>query len=87
MCVGRHGCNCRVKNLVVLSLLKSHITQLPKEIGLLTRLRMLDLSNCFKFEAIPPNVISNLVALEELYMEIVLFNGRLKDSIMLVLLS
>jgi hypothetical protein len=41
---------------------------LPREIGLLSRLRLLDLSNCSKLEVIPPNVLSSLVALEELYM-------------------
>jgi Leucine-rich repeat (LRR) protein len=68
MCVGGHCCNWRAKSLVVLSLLKSHISQLPREIGLLTCLRLLDLSNCSKLEVIPPNVLSSLVALEELYM-------------------
>ncbi|KAL5756997.1 hypothetical protein ACOSQ2_021743 [Xanthoceras sorbifolium] len=40
--------------------------QLPKEIGQLTRLRFLDLRNC-SF-VIPPNTISKLTQLEELYM-------------------
>uniref|UniRef100_A0A2N9IHJ5 AAA+ ATPase domain-containing protein n=1 Tax=Fagus sylvatica TaxID=28930 RepID=A0A2N9IHJ5_FAGSY len=40
---------------------------LPSEIGLLTRLRMLDLSNCTKLEVIPSNVLSRLIQLEELY--------------------
>ncbi|XP_030957694.1 disease resistance protein At4g27190-like [Quercus lobata] len=56
-----------LKNLDILSLLSSKFTQLPKEIGLLTRLRLLDLSNCTKLEVIPPNVLSRLVQLEELY--------------------
>ncbi|KAB9241440.1 hypothetical protein FH972_027012 [Carpinus fangiana] len=38
------------------------------EIGLLTHLRLLNLSNCSKLEVIPPNVLSSLVELEELYM-------------------
>jgi len=57
-----------LKNLAILSLLHSHISQLPREIGMLTRLRLLDLSHCSKLEVIPPNVLSSLVALEELYM-------------------
>ncbi|KAF5463488.1 hypothetical protein F2P56_019398 [Juglans regia] len=57
-----------LKNLVVLSLLYSQISKLPREIGSLVRLRMLDLSKCYKLEMIPPNVISSLVKLEELYM-------------------
>jgi Leucine-rich repeat (LRR) protein len=58
----------KLKNLVVLSLLGSQISKLPKEIGFLSHLRLLDLSNCSKLEVIPPNVLSSLVALEELYM-------------------
>jgi len=57
-----------LKNLAILTFLQSHISQLPREIGLLTRLRLLDLSDCSKLEVIPPNVLSSLVALEELYM-------------------
>jgi Leucine-rich repeat (LRR) protein len=57
-----------LKNLVVLSLFKSHILQLPREIGLLTCLQLLDLSHCSKLEVIPPNALSSLVALKELYM-------------------
>jgi Leucine-rich repeat (LRR) protein len=57
-----------LKNLAILSLIHSHISQLPREIGFLTRLRPLDLSHCSKLEVIPPNVLSSLVALEELYM-------------------
>ncbi|XP_059438766.1 probable disease resistance protein At4g27220 [Corylus avellana] len=57
-----------LKNLVILSLLGSHISKLPRELGLLTHLRLLDLSDCSKLKVIPPNVLSSLVELEELYM-------------------
>ncbi|XP_059441636.1 disease resistance protein At4g27190-like [Corylus avellana] len=57
-----------LRNLVVLSLFSSNLSQLPREIGLLTHLRLLDLSNCSKLEVVPPNVLSSLVELEELYM-------------------
>jgi hypothetical protein len=57
-----------LENLVVLSLNHSEISKLPREIGLLSRLRLLDLSNCSKLEVIPPNILSRLVKLEELYM-------------------
>ncbi|XP_062144896.1 probable disease resistance protein At4g27220 [Alnus glutinosa] len=57
-----------LKNLVILSLMDSKFSHLPREIGLLTHLQLLDLNNCSKLEVIPPNVISSLVALEELYM-------------------
>ncbi|XP_042983818.1 disease resistance protein At4g27190-like [Carya illinoinensis] len=58
----------KLKNLVILSLLRSDISKLPKEIASLVHLRLLDLSNCSKLEMILPNVISSLVKLEELYM-------------------
>ncbi|KAG6708292.1 hypothetical protein I3842_06G073900 [Carya illinoinensis] len=58
-----------LKNLVILSFLYSKISKLPSEIGSLVRLRLLDLSNCSELKLIPPNVISSLVKLEELYME------------------
>ncbi|KAG6646087.1 hypothetical protein CIPAW_08G169000 [Carya illinoinensis] len=46
-----------LKTLLILSLAHSDISNLPREIGSLTRLRV-----------IPPNVLSSLVDLEELYM-------------------
>uniref|UniRef100_A0A2N9HTF9 NB-ARC domain-containing protein n=1 Tax=Fagus sylvatica TaxID=28930 RepID=A0A2N9HTF9_FAGSY len=55
-----------MKNLEILSLLRSEFKQLPREIGHLTRLRLLDLSNCTKLEVIPPNILSQLIQLEEL---------------------
>ncbi|KAG2702062.1 hypothetical protein I3760_06G073500 [Carya illinoinensis] len=58
----------KLKNLIILSLLHSDISKLPREIGSLVHLRLLDLSNCSKLEMIPPNVISSLVKLEELYL-------------------
>ncbi|XP_041016217.1 disease resistance protein At4g27190-like, partial [Juglans microcarpa x Juglans regia] len=57
-----------LKNLLTLTLCHSDISTLPREIGSLVRLRLLDLSNCSKLEMIPPNVISSLVKLGELYM-------------------
>ncbi|KAG6646173.1 uncharacterized protein LOC122318860 isoform X2 [Carya illinoinensis] len=62
-----HGIG-ELKNLVILSLARSDISNLLREIGSLTRLRLLDLSNCSKLRVIPPNVLSSLVNLEELYM-------------------
>ena len=46
------------------------MTELPREIGLFTHLRLLDLRNCTKLEVIPPNVLSGLIQLEELYVSI-----------------
>ncbi|KAH9753067.1 Disease resistance protein [Citrus sinensis] len=58
----------QLKKLEILSLADSDIKQLPLEIGRLTRLQLLDLSNCWSLELIPPNVISKLSGLEELFM-------------------
>ncbi|KAJ7973523.1 Disease resistance protein [Quillaja saponaria] len=58
-----------LKSLKVLSLSHTDIELLPREIGQLTCLCLLDLSNCSKLDVIVPNVLSNLTRLEELYME------------------
>ncbi|XP_042990748.1 uncharacterized protein LOC122317791 isoform X3 [Carya illinoinensis] len=63
-----HGIG-KLETLVILSLAGSDISNLPREIQSLTRLRLLDLSNCYKLRVIPPNVLSSLVNLEELYMQ------------------
>ncbi|KAL6132129.1 hypothetical protein ACLB2K_070500 [Fragaria x ananassa] len=55
-------------NLNILSLLYSKFKQLPKEIGQLTRLQLLDLTGCSQLEVISPDVISKLKRLEELRM-------------------
>ncbi|KAF5463494.1 hypothetical protein F2P56_019401, partial [Juglans regia] len=57
-----------LKTLVILSLARSDISNLPGEIGSLTGLRLLDLTDCSKLKVIPPDVLSSLVKLEELYM-------------------
>jgi hypothetical protein len=54
-----------LKNLKALTLSLSNIKQLPKEIGQLTHLQLLDFENCFQLRVIPPNVLSNL---KRLYM-------------------
>ncbi|XP_075657223.1 uncharacterized protein LOC142627287 [Castanea sativa] len=56
-----------LRNLEILSLLHSNVKQLPEETGLLTHLRILDLRNCTELKVIPPNVLSCLIQLEELY--------------------
>ncbi|CAL5406316.1 unnamed protein product [Camellia sinensis] len=55
----------RLKNLEILSL--HGIEKLAPEIRELTGLRLLDLENCTNLRVIPPNVISKLTQLEELY--------------------
>ncbi|GLT60014.1 hypothetical protein SLA2020_328040 [Shorea laevis] len=57
-----------LKNLEILSLLLCHFEELPGEIGQLTRLKLLDLSNCAKLKIIPPCVLANMSRLEELYL-------------------
>ncbi|KAI9168755.1 hypothetical protein LWI28_001541 [Acer negundo] len=54
-------------NLEIL-VLSSNIELLPKEIGQLTRLKVLKLSNCYDLKVIPPPYISRLIQLEELYL-------------------
>ncbi|XP_054780668.1 uncharacterized protein LOC129288205 isoform X2 [Prosopis cineraria] len=56
-----------LKNLEILSFIRSSMEEFPSEIGQLTHLRMLDLSGS-GIEVIPPNVVSKLTTLEELYM-------------------
>ncbi|XP_052297103.1 disease resistance protein RPS2-like [Citrus sinensis] len=58
----------KLKNLEVLSFFMSDIMQLPEELGQLNKLRLLDLTNCFRLKVIAPNLISSLTRLEELYM-------------------
>ncbi|RHN78626.1 putative P-loop containing nucleoside triphosphate hydrolase, leucine-rich repeat domain, L [Medicago truncatula] len=62
-----------LQNLKILDLSSSSIIKLPSEIGRLTKLRMLDLSNS-GIEVVPPNIISSLTKLEELYMGNTSFN-------------
>ncbi|KAJ4721539.1 Disease resistance protein [Melia azedarach] len=79
-----------LKNLEILSFVGSDIVHLPKELGQLTKLKLLDLCNCYKLKVIAPHVISTLTRLEELYMgncsvdwEVEGFNsGRINASLM-----
>ncbi|XP_044482456.1 uncharacterized protein LOC123208895 isoform X2 [Mangifera indica] len=59
----------KLKKLKVLSLQHSFIKELPTEIGQLTELRLLNLSNCRKLQVIVPNVISKLLQLEEFHIK------------------
>ncbi|ESR45749.1 hypothetical protein CICLE_v10000221mg [Citrus x clementina] len=58
----------KLENLEILSFVRSDIVELPKALGQLTKLRLLDLTDCFHLKVIVPNVISSLIRLEELYM-------------------
>ncbi|GLT95532.1 hypothetical protein SLE2022_132100 [Rubroshorea leprosula] len=57
-----------LKNLKILSLLRSDIKMLPREIGQLTQLKLLDLSGCTKLKVILPRVLASMSRLEELYL-------------------
>ncbi|VVA31551.1 PREDICTED: disease resistance [Prunus dulcis] len=57
-----------LENLEILSFARSEINKLPREIGHLHRLRMLDTTDCEGLEEIPHGVLSKLRRLEELYM-------------------
>ncbi|KAL3533473.1 hypothetical protein ACH5RR_006994 [Cinchona calisaya] len=71
-----HSCDCteqiyligKLVNLEILSLRCSLIEVVPKEIGDLKRLKLLDLTGCNKLKEIAPGVIAGLVGLEELLM-------------------
>ncbi|KAA8539126.1 hypothetical protein F0562_025818 [Nyssa sinensis] len=56
------------EKLEILSFCGSDIEELPREIGQLTHLRLLDLSDCTNLKLIPLGVISSLSHLEDLYM-------------------
>ncbi|XP_057745253.1 uncharacterized protein LOC130963123 [Arachis stenosperma] len=56
-----------LKSLEILIICHSSMIKLPVEIGELNNLRMLNLSDS-GIEVIPPNIISSLIRLEELYM-------------------
>ncbi|XP_061994519.1 putative disease resistance protein At4g19050 isoform X2 [Rosa rugosa] len=58
----------QLQNLEILSFLMSKFKELPKDIGQLTRLRLLDLTDCSQLEVISPNVLSSLKRLEHLRM-------------------
>ncbi|KAL5537514.1 hypothetical protein UlMin_044557 [Ulmus minor] len=58
-----------LKNLEILDLSWSEVAKLPRQIGKLTRLRLLDLRDCQGLEVIEAGVISKVERLEELYME------------------
>ncbi|XP_044481961.1 probable disease resistance protein At4g27220 [Mangifera indica] len=59
----------KLKKLKVLSLKRLIIKELSIEIGQLTELRSLDLSNCRQLQVIVPNVISKLLQLEEFHIK------------------
>ncbi|KAK2368435.1 putative disease resistance protein [Trifolium repens] len=70
----------KLKSLEILRLEESDIKELPKEIGQLTNLRILNLTNCRRLRFIPTNIISSLTCLEELYMGNCFINWDVKGS-------
>ncbi|XP_031377501.1 probable disease resistance protein At4g27220 [Punica granatum] len=59
----------KLKGLQVLSFMGSEIEHLPKELGGLTNLVLLDLSKCSKLKVIEQGVLERLTKLEDLYLE------------------
>ncbi|KAF8019839.1 hypothetical protein BT93_G0512 [Corymbia citriodora subsp. variegata] len=59
----------KLKGLQILSFMGSKIQLLPKEIGQLVELRLLDLTRCPQLKIIEPGVLRSLIKLEELYVE------------------
>ncbi|XP_029129148.1 uncharacterized protein LOC109806874 [Cajanus cajan] len=57
-----------LEKLRVLSLAGSDIDRLPVELRQLAKLQIFDISNCFKLEVAPADVMSSLTCLEELYL-------------------
>ncbi|XP_058006713.1 disease resistance protein At4g27190-like [Hevea brasiliensis] len=57
-----------LKQLRVLSFANSYIVELPRQIEELTRLKLLDVSDCSKLKMIPASALSKLSLLEALYM-------------------
>ncbi|KAH9696839.1 Disease resistance protein [Citrus sinensis] len=70
----------KLKNLEILSLIESDIVEFPEELGKLTKLRLLDLTNCFHLKVIAPNVIASFTRLEELYMSNCFVEWKVEDE-------
>ncbi|XP_044467179.1 probable disease resistance protein At4g27220 isoform X1 [Mangifera indica] len=77
----------KLKKLKVLSLRNSYIKEFPTEVGQLTELRLLDLSDCYYLKVIAPHVISKLSNLEELYLKECLIQWKIEVLRELKLLS
>ncbi|TXG66921.1 hypothetical protein EZV62_008196 [Acer yangbiense] len=57
----------KLAQLEILSLKGAKIFELPKELGELSKLRILDTTKCYNLERVPANIIPRLSRLEELY--------------------
>uniref|UniRef100_A0A5B6Z5Z3 Uncharacterized protein n=1 Tax=Davidia involucrata TaxID=16924 RepID=A0A5B6Z5Z3_DAVIN len=66
--------------LEILSFWGSDIEELPREIGQLAHLRLLDFTDCEKLKVIPSGVISSLSRLEDLYMRNSFKNWEVEDQ-------
>ncbi|KAK7305095.1 hypothetical protein VNO77_42995 [Canavalia gladiata] len=66
-------------NLRMLVFLGSTIQRLPKQIGKLQKLLLLDLTDTY-LQVIPPNVLSNLTSLEEIYLRNSFCNWKVERS-------
>ncbi|KAK7305094.1 hypothetical protein VNO77_42994 [Canavalia gladiata] len=66
-------------NLRMLVFLESTIQRFPKQIRKLQKLLFLDLKDTY-FQVIPPNVLSNLTSLEEIYLRNSFYNWQVERS-------
>ncbi|KAM3690833.1 hypothetical protein ACJW30_09G150600 [Castanea mollissima] len=57
-----------LRKLEILSFLKSEIKELPGEMRNLSYLKLFELTECYHLERIPPDLLSSLSHLEELYL-------------------
>jgi len=73
LCLERCTLDCnlsivgKLKKLRIVSFSGSQLKNFPVELQFLDKLRLLDISDCSELEIIPPNLVSRLTCLEELY--------------------
>lgn len=76
-----------LQKLEILSFAHSNIKRLPTEIGELSLLRLLDLTECNHLDQISSGVLASLSQLEELYLRVRNFHWEKKNSILAELKS
>jgi len=77
----------QLKRLEILSFSNSNIKELPEEIGQLSSLRLLDLTECNDLIQISANVLASLSRLEELYLRVRSLSSKETNHILFELQS